>query len=106
MRLLCMTASMRKALPTSCTALLSNVDTPVPVAGKPKTFVLFAYSTSGDPLPVNRNNVSRIARAAKHVEEGDDGGEDFIHDEDEESEKPLQFHDPCFSLGIRMCSMS
>ena len=80
-------------------SLQSYADTPVPVADYPKTFVLFAYSTSGDPVPVSRSDVFAIARAAKHVAECEEDEDEFINDEDEEAQKPPEIPVPMLFIG-------
>jgi hypothetical protein len=79
--------------------LLSNVDTHVLVAKNPKTFVLFAYWTLGDPVLVNKTNVSLIARAAKHVVADDVRQKDFIDNKDEGAEKPPKIPRPMLFIG-------
>lgn len=79
--------------------LISIVDTHIRVADCSKTFSLFAYSTSSDPVLVNRIDVFLIAWVVEHVVEDNDCEKDIIDDEDKEAEKPPEIAQSILYIG-------
>lgn len=68
--------------------------------------MLFAYSTSGDPIPVTKAEVVAVPKLARHVTSVEANDVEFINDKEDEPPRPPKIPVPMLFIGnSRLCDV-